>query len=92
MQNRTTSIVSIILSVGLLTTAAFGQLVYENNATENSRSTEDSNDDNVVTTTMENTDGSANALQDESECICTPFNLCKSYESAANGEELIDIR
>lgn len=28
----------------------------------------------------------------EDECICTPFNLCKSYVPATDGHELIDIR
>uniref|UniRef100_A0A2S2R9K9 Phenoloxidase-activating factor 2 n=1 Tax=Sipha flava TaxID=143950 RepID=A0A2S2R9K9_9HEMI len=37
-------------------------------------------------------DDSITILQNESECVCTPFNLCKTYKSAPDGEELIDIR
>lgn len=82
------NIANLILFIGVFTTAVVGRLAYETNTT-GTRISKESSDD---TTTMTYTDDSTIFLQNESECVCTPFNLCKTYRSAPNGEELIDIR
>lgn len=85
LQNRTVSIISLILFVGSLTTAVVGQLVYETKKSYESK-------DNIVTTTMEYTDDPTMHIQEEPDCVCTPFNLCKNYDSDVDGEKQIDIR
>lgn len=81
--------ISLILIVGIIATSVDGQVSLLSSALANLLSNDQTT---VAEPSVEMNDGIVTKTQDQLECICTPFNLCKTYVPALDGYELIDIR
>lgn len=91
-QNYITHIFGLILFAGMVLSSTIGQIFVSQTKLAGYLSSEMQGSavpkltHNVIETST---------LSDEKyeeDCICTPFHLCKTYEVAPDGHELIDIR
>jgi len=87
-QKRIMNVVHFITFVGLFSTLTVEQ-VCGSTIPSVIQTTENQNE-NVESTKASGED--VLRMEHQTECICTPFNLCKTYKPAADGNELIDIR
>lgn len=94
---KTMNIFSLIVLIGVLFTSVVGgkpsqtsspKIVLRNFEHESVAS---NGDNNVASTTTIYLESSHEQVPAE-ECDCTPFNLCKTYESSEDGGGLISIR
>lgn len=85
---RIMNVVHLIVFVGLFSTLAVEQVCGSTIPLVN-QTTENQNENDRSSKAH---DEDALRMEHQNECICTPFNLCKTYKPAADGNELIDIR
>lgn len=79
------NVVKLVLFIGLLSASVVGEKMPE-------KKTDGVGIISPRSEAAESKDEMSSVTNDEEECNCTPFNLCKSFVATEDGGNRIDIR
>lgn len=84
-------IFGLILFAGIVSSSSKGQISITQTTVVGFLPSELQSSTEIKLTTILETSTLKDEFNDQ-DCICTPFHECKTYKSAPDGNELIDIR
>lgn len=86
------NVINLTLLVGVIITSVVGQLSLLTSSVLNHYQKLSGNQETNESLPLNRNSEQTSQVQDQQECVCTPFNLCKTYVPAPDGYDLIDIR